>query len=215
MNGRNSGRFSVSGGSRALGGPGEQRRHRAASSPCQYSSTSSTVDVEGLREGDLGEPRRNADAHRPGRQLEQRIAARRHRAGRAARAVRACTLSAGHRRAARRRLRATRGRRHDVAIAAPATAGSRSRRCRRQIAAQRATAPDRPARISRLRMVRCLDRREIEPVGQRRQRPAAIGIGRGAQIVGDQRAACRCGCGCRPAHRQGGERPPPQSSSSS
>ena len=50
-------------------------------------------------------------------------------------------------------------------------------------------------------------KRERQPVGQRRQRPAAIGIGRGAEIVDDQPQLGVAARACRTAGRAGRRRP--------
>ena len=74
MNGRNSGIASVSGG----GAPSAAQANSSAIGRGERVPVLLDFldrDLERLRERGLGEPRRNADAHRAGRQLDQRVAA--------------------------------------------------------------------------------------------------------------------------------------------
>ena len=82
-----------------------------------------------------------------------------------------------------------------------------SRRCRRRSRATGGTAPGPCAAPSCRMSVRRERKRERQAVGQGRQRPAAVGIGRGAEIVRASAAAWRCGSGCRSAGRAVRRRP--------
>ena len=162
---------------------------RAAERPCQISSTSIDRLAADIGDGLLGEPRRDADAQRAGQQLQERPAARRSR-GRPA-----------------------------SASGWPAS-GSCVARCRRvdDLAERRRRSggriglPDQRQRLGEVADIvvgeveqfradlvlaeaaqqRGLGGGEVEPAGERGQRPAAVGIGRARADRSRSAAAWRC-----------------------
>ncbi len=177
------------GGGRPLApalGPGEQRQIRG---PQPVPDLLHLVDIEPerLRQPGLGQPRRYADAQRPGRELEQSEAPRRielieHRRQRARRL-----------RAAERRQAIDHGRqaeragidfgRHPLRLGPEQ--GDGFGQIADEIAAHREQHRIDPFLDQRTDR-RSLDPGQVEPAGERRHRPTTIGIGRRADIVGDQ-----------------------------
>ena len=190
--------LAVSGGVVAVGGPGEQRFvGRGQAVPVLLDILDR--HLERLREGDLGEPAGNADAHRPGGELEQGIAARGVEPVHQQRQLGEHRL-AGHRREQRHHL-AHRGRVGRV-VRSWATAGSRFRRYRRRSRGSASTAPDRSGPSA------SCGSPPTSPPGNRARRSAPRAPSRDRDRgfrAGIRRsaAASRCGCGYRPARRSG------------
>ncbi len=169
------------------------------------------IEPETLRKRGLGEPGGDTDAHRPGRQLDQRVAAI---------AVQPIHIFAEQ---GRRAHSADTGEGID-GVCQPQVVG---RRC--QLGpdqrdglggiADEIAAEAEKLGIDPLHRHRAdgsgFDRRKVGFPGQRRQRPAAIGIGRGAQIIGDQRDLGVTRAGIAQLGDQGGKGAHQASSSSS
>ena len=145
------------------------------------------IDLEGVGEGDLGEPAGDPDPHRPGGDFEERVAARRiepieqlgeFHVDRLARhgAERFDRLGHAGRIGGRRE------------VFQPRRVPEQRRglgRVADEIAAERPQHRVDP-RLHDGAHGAGFDGREVEPVGQRGERPAAIGIGRGGEVFGDE-----------------------------
>ncbi len=152
--------------------------------PCHTSSTSSIVQVEGVGEGDLGQPPRHADAQRAGGDLEQREPLVGFEP------VEIVGEDGGGI-GARQRWQAFDHRfQRQVDFAGARPLGPHQRHRLRAIAdiiAAHAVQHRIDAFLDQRADQRGLDRGQIELAGQHAQRIAAVGIGRDAQIVTDQR----------------------------
>ena len=174
--------------------------------PCQTSSTASTSSPKACGQRDLGEPRRNADPQARRWRASARRSGRWRRDGRASRRARPAPRPGPARRAARPRSTSR-------SVPSSRSAGW-SLRLRPEQGHRLGHVADIVAahveqdRIDPLLGDRAdrggLHRRQVELAGQRRQRIAAVGIGRAPADSRRSASAWRCASGCRRARRGAG-----------